>query len=182
MTITSIRLDPETQEILRILGIPFIKIFKRGLVSYGLEGKIKDPRVQHLVRKYQQDLIDEMTAESNVLENLIAKFRNQENDVQDMPDQEITEIIERPEILSPSMAEMLAKDSVIPINFIRNIILEYIKVFDKYNGDMTKLKTDIEKTSLENIDRIAWSIVLSRTDLEDIMASGLKEAMKMRGD
>jgi len=179
MTITSIRLEPETQEILRILGIPFIKIFKRGLVSYGLEGKITDPRVQHLVRKYQQDLIDEMAAESNILENLIAKFMNQESDVQNTSETQITEIIERPEGLSPAMAEMMKKDPIIPIHFIRNIVFEHLSPLNKYDGNILKLRQDIEQAHLEDVDRVAWNIVISRSDLDNLLKAGFKSALKM---
>ena len=178
MAITSIRLDPETQEILRVLGIPFIKIFRKGLVSYGLEGKIRDPRIQHLLKKYQQNLIDEMEAESRVLENLLKAFDKPESDVQDTHEMSIEEVIERPKSISPAMAEMLASDKIIPITFARNVILSYLKPLDKYNGNLLKVKRDLDSISMDETDQAGWIIVSGRPDLDNILEAGLSQAVR----
>jgi hypothetical protein len=180
MPTTSFRLDQETQDILRILNIPFSKIFKKGLISYAIEGKIRDPRVLAKLKRYQQEFMDEIDAESRVLEKLISAIEKPESDVQQDHEIQIEEVIERPDHISPAMAEALATDKIIPVTFVKNISLQYLKALDKYDGNMLKVKEDLNRASMEDSDKAAWVIVSGRLDLDKILEAGIHQAMRER--
>lgn len=74
MKVTSIRIDPQVAVALEVLGIPKQRVFQRGLIALGLEGKIRDPVVLALVRRRQGDLIQDMKEETLLLEALEKKI------------------------------------------------------------------------------------------------------------
>ena len=71
-----------TKNIVEIIGVSYQKIFDRGLMAYGLEGKIKDPRVLIRIKQRQDLLLEELEAEKMVHE-MITKFINNHEGVEE---------------------------------------------------------------------------------------------------
>ena len=180
MPTTSFRIDPQTQELLRILNLPYSKVFRKGLIQLGLDGKIKDPRAIHLVKKFQQDLIDELEAEKAVLDQLVIELdRQARGDTTARFKPEVRDELVRPEHLGQTSAEWLRSDEKYATMCVRNILLEHWSPkFEGYNGDTLVLRKDIEGFNMDPIEREAWDILLERKDLDSIMITGLKEAQR----
>jgi len=74
--VTSIRIDPQVGVALEVLNIPKQRVFQRGLIALGLEGKIRDPVVLALVRRRQVELLQDLETEKILLEALENKIKS----------------------------------------------------------------------------------------------------------
>lgn len=83
MKITSIRVDPDIAKIIEALDLPYQRVLKRGLISYGLDGKIKDPIILAAIERYQGNLISQLEAEKKILDLLIRKRTDQAGNNED---------------------------------------------------------------------------------------------------
>lgn len=72
--ITSIRIDSLVSEALGVVGVSHQRIFQRGLIAFGLEGQIRDPRILALAKRRQAELVEELTTEKLLLDELVRKM------------------------------------------------------------------------------------------------------------
>ena len=73
---TSIRLDPQVMRIVELMGQSYQKIFDRGLVSYALDGKVKDPKIIKAIEERHAKIIAELELEQLVHEQILKFLGN----------------------------------------------------------------------------------------------------------
>ena len=73
---TSIRLDPQVIKIVELMGITYQNILDRGLVSYALDGKVKDPKIVKAIEERHAKVIAELELEQLVHEQLLKYMGN----------------------------------------------------------------------------------------------------------
>lgn len=78
MKVTSVRIDPSTSQLITALGLSLNQVFQRGLVSLAVEGKIRDPRVIALIKRYQGDLIERLEAEHILMVDIMKHINDNE--------------------------------------------------------------------------------------------------------
>jgi len=81
MKITSIRIDPTTSQLVTSMGLTLNQVFQRGLVALAIEGKIRDPRVLALIKRYQGDLIEHLEAENILMNEIVKRIDNTEQEM-----------------------------------------------------------------------------------------------------
>ena len=57
-----------------MIGVSHQRVFQRGLMAFGLEGKVTDPRILALAKRRQAELVEELTLEKLLLDELVRKI------------------------------------------------------------------------------------------------------------
>ena len=184
--VTSFRIDARTAEILRIINVPFIKVFNRGLAAYCIERKITNPRVIQLLKRYYEEVVEDRKAEEEFVAGLIRDIENPSPLRIDLtPGEDEQPIIqeERPSHIRPDAQTWLKTDSRYATVFLRNTLAHYLEnELPHYNGDNKRVLADLtllrDDPGTDGIDREGLDILLTRSDIESILTASVSEALK----
>ena len=88
MESTSLKIDKHTKNLVRILGIPYSRIFTRGLVSLALDSKALDKETILMIKTLQNKVILDLEVERALLDDLIKHLDRLET----IDNQEINEV------------------------------------------------------------------------------------------
>ena len=187
---TSINVDERTLEIIKILNVPFQKIFDRGLVSMGIEGKVKDPQVAAAILRLQRDKLEALDFEIRRLKELQDKFdrirENEEDSVQETEEagRDEQKPIRRPEdfvgyepgVLPEQLVDMILNNRNIALRQLHTIVTAYLSdVIGNYNDGAIAVIQDLNNVEFSGQGEHIWATLKQRDDLDELIETILSE-------